>query len=42
MNAVLAEQLELLHIEVPHGRTEGVPILGDPKTPAKRRTISTS
>jgi hypothetical protein len=34
MNAVLAEQLELLRIEVLHGRAQGVPVLGDPKTPA--------
>jgi hypothetical protein len=39
---VVAEQVELLRVEVPPGRGQGVPVLGDPKMHAKRRTISTS
>jgi hypothetical protein len=42
-DGVVAAHLELLRVEVPPGRALGVPaFLGDPKTPAKRRTISTS
>jgi hypothetical protein len=40
---VVAAHLELLRVEVPSGHALGVPaVLGDQKTPGKRRAISTS
>jgi hypothetical protein len=37
---VVAEHLELLHLDVPHGTAQGVRVFGDPKRSAKRRSFS--
>jgi hypothetical protein len=38
--AVVAEHLELLHLDVPHGTAQGFPVFEDPQRPAKRRSSS--